>query len=126
LTWAAALFLVAAFLVLARWFRVPARVRAVLGDGRRAFHDLRDPSLGERDKERAVQSHAGRLLLGFVGITLASAVAVALPFGVVALLDAAGVVELDAVLARTVSPAFLLVVTPLAVVAAVILRGHRP
>jgi len=126
LTWAAAIFVVAGFLVLARLFRVPALAQAVLGHSRRAFADLRDRSLGDREKERAVQSHARRLLLGALGIVLASAAALTLPYCAVALLDAAGVVELDAVVARTITPAFLLVVTALGVVAAVILRRHRP
>ena len=126
MTWAAALFVAAAFLVLAKWFRVPALAQVVLGHGRRALHDLQDRSLGEREKERAARSHAGHLLLGALGIVVASAAALALPFGAVALLDAAGVVELDAVVARTVSPTFLLVVVPLGVAVAVILRRRRP
>jgi hypothetical protein len=126
LTWAAALFVVAAFLVLAKLFRVAALAQAVLGSSRRAFHDLRDPALGERDKERAVQSHARRLLLLFLGITAASAAAAVLPFGVVALLDAAGVVRFDAVLQRTVSPAFILFATVIGVGAAALLHKRRP
>lgn len=126
MTWAAAVFVAAAFFGLAKWFRVPTLARAVLGHSRRALHDLQDPSLGERQKERAARSHARHLLLGTLGIVLCTAAAIGLPFGVVALLDAAGVVELQAVVARTVSPAFFLVVTPLGVAAALILRRRRP
>lgn len=126
MTWAAGLFVVAAFLALAKWFHVPALAQAVLGHSRRAFHDLRDPALDARDRERAVQSHARRLLLLFLGITGASAAAALVPLGVVALLDAVGVVEFDAVVQRTVSPAFILVVTAIGVVAAALLHKRRP
>ncbi len=124
--WAAALGVVAAFVVLAKLFRVPGLAHAVFDQSRRAFGDLRDPALGEREKEGSIRSHARHLLLLFVFISLASIAALALPLGLVVLLDRAGLLDFDAVVQRTVSPAFLLVVTPLGIVLALLLHRRRP
>lgn len=107
MTWVAALFVVAAFVGIAHLLRMVPRAQEVLARSRQAVADLRDPDLGEIERERAVQAHAGRLLLLFLILTASAAVALAVPFGAVALLDAAGVLSLDAVVDLTVSPAFL-------------------
>jgi hypothetical protein len=107
-TWAAALFVVVAFIALAGLLQIPVRAQEVLGRSRRALADLRDPALEERAKERAVQGHALRLLWLFVVLTLSATLALALPLGVIALLDSAGLVSLRAVLELTVSWPFLI------------------
>jgi len=125
LTWAAALFVVAAFLILAKWFRVPALSAEAIGHCRGALRDLKNPSLAEVDKERAVQSHARRLLVLFFGITLASGAALALPLGAIALLDAAGLLELNAVLTEAASAPFLGAATLLSLGMIVLLHSRR-
>jgi hypothetical protein len=108
LTWAAALFVVAAFVVVAGLLRIPTRAREVLAHSRQAFADLRDPALDERAREKAVQGHALRLLWLFLVVTGSAAFALALPFGLIVLLDSAGLVAIDAVIALTLSWPFLL------------------
>lgn len=125
MNWAAALFVVAAFLVLAKWFRVPALARESMQHCRTGLRDLQNPALGEDDKERALQLHAKRLLALFVGLTLASCAALALPLGVLALLDAAGVLELAAVLKQATSWQFLGVATLCGVAAMMRMRSRR-
>jgi hypothetical protein len=126
LTSAAALFVVAAFIALLKLLRVAALARAVIDRSRRAFRDLRDPALGESGRERAAKASAGRLLVLFLAIVLASTAAALLPLGAVALLDVAGIVEVAAVLERTLSPMILLPAIPLGIVAAVLLHRLRP
>lgn len=107
MSWIAALFLVAAFLLLANALRIPAHAREVIARSRRAALDYRDPALDERARERAVQGHAVRLLGLFVLVTVCAGIALGVPLGVLALLDAAEVVALDEVIAITVSVPFL-------------------
>lgn len=124
MTWAAALFVVATFLVLARCFRVPALSTEAIGHCRAAVRDLKNPSLADADKERAMQVHARRLLVLSIGITLASAAALALPLGALALLEAAGILELRAVLTEAASAPFLLAATLLSVGMIALLRSR--
>jgi hypothetical protein len=126
LTWALALLVVAACCALGAWLRIPALGRAAVDHSRRALRELRDPGLGEAAKERAAQAHAGQLLLLALRITAATAVAVALPFGALALLSAMGWVDFDAVLAQTISPWFALVAMALVIGALWLWRGRRP
>ncbi len=125
MTWAAALFVVAAFVVVARLLRVPAQAHAVVNRSRAAFAALRDPGLDERQREQAARQHAGRLLWLCLGIVAATAAAIALPFGLVALLGVAGAVDFEAVVRCTVSPLFFLVALPLGTVTALLLRERR-
>lgn len=126
MTWAGAMFVCATFLLLTKVFRVAPIARAVFGCTRRAVRDLRDPNLGDLERERAVRSHALRLLRLFVVIALAALAALALPLGLIALLDAAGVMQLDAVIALTTTPLFLLVATALVAGAALAVHARRP
>ncbi len=124
--WAAALLVVAAVVAILQALKVPRRALAVLDQGRSGWLALRNPSLSERDKELAARHHARRLLALGLGLSLASATALALPFGVIALLDVLGLIDFDAVLQRTLSPWFALVVATVGVCATAILRRSRP
>lgn len=111
MTWAAALFVVVAFVVLAQLLRIPTRASNVIRRSRTAVADLRNTELDDREKERAMQSHATSLFGLFAILTATSAVALAVPVGVIALLDAAEVLDAQAVLETGVSWEFLLVAT---------------
>lgn len=125
MTWAVALFAVAACCALLVWMQVPAQARTALGTSRRAFADLRDPALDDAARERAAQAHARQLAGLCLRIVLGSATALALPFGVLALGAALGWLELGAVVELSLSPWFLLVATVLAAAVLQLLR-RRP
>jgi hypothetical protein len=123
--WAAALFLVVAFMALISRLGVPGRASAVVERSRRALADVRSNSLTELDKERAVQAHARSLFASFLVITALSAIALLLPVGVVWLLAAAGLLDFDAVLAATLSWPILLAATAIGIAMIVLLRRRR-
>ncbi len=116
MTWIAALGLVLAFMALISLFGVVARARQVIARSRQALADIRSTSLSELDKEHAVQAHARSLFSSFLVITLLSAVALAIPIGLIALLGAVDVVNYDSVLEATLSWQILLSATVIAAV----------
>ena len=109
MSWVAALFVLVAFLVLVRVLRIPDRTTQIMRRGRLAAADLKNPKLDEREKERAVQAHAVRMFLMFLVISGCFLVALAVPLGIVALLELGGVVDSQAVLEVSVSWEFLIV-----------------
>lgn len=118
MSFAAAVVAVAACLLLAVCLRVPSLALASFRRAGAALRDLRDPALGERERERVVRGHALGLFAGFLRLAAAGAAAVGLPLGGVALLAAAGAVDFDAVVAWTVNPGLLLGAGVVAAVAA--------
>lgn len=108
---AAALFLVAGFLAVARLLRMVPHAQEVMARSRAAARDLKDPALDELAREKAVQGHALRLAWLFVLLVATSAAALAIPVGVVYALDRVGLVQLAEVLDITMTPIFLIGVT---------------
>ena len=125
MTWAAAAFVVVGFLAIAQLLRIPARASAVIARSRAAVGVLRDSAMTDLEKEKAMQGHAKSLLASFFVITLGSAIALAVPVGVVLALDAAGVVEFDAVLDRTLSWQIILGATVLGFAVWFARKGRR-
>lgn len=81
--------------------------REVVARARECLQVLRDASLSDREKERALRDHA-RGLFRLMGVLVGgSAVAILLPLGVVWLLDEAGLWSLGAVLDVLERPDFL-------------------
>ena len=103
MTWIAAAFLVVSFLVLLQLLRVPARAAEVTRVGRRALATVRDRTLSDEEKEQAMRAGSLRLLVLFVVIALATAAALAIPAGLVALMAVAGWVDFDVAIERTLS-----------------------
>lgn len=116
MTWVAAAFLVVAFLLLLQWLGLPAQVAAIGATARSALHLLRDAAASDAEKERAMRASSVRLFLLALRLLLATAVALLVPGGVVALLAACGLVDFEAVLARTLSWQILLGASVLGVV----------
>ncbi|MCA8977429.1 MAG: hypothetical protein KDC98_22090 [Planctomycetes bacterium] len=103
MTWIAAAFLVASFLVLLQVMRVPSRVAEIGAVGRSALRTIRDPDLSDADKEKAMRAGSLRLF-GLCGlIVIAVVAALAVPAGLVALVALTGLVDFDAALERTLS-----------------------
>jgi hypothetical protein len=93
---AAALFIVAGFLVVARCCGLLGRASRTFTHSREALAVVRDRSLDDLAKEQAMQTHAKGLFGLFAAITAISAVSLGVPLGVVWLLDLAGLVDLAA------------------------------
>jgi hypothetical protein len=108
---AAALFLVAGFLAVARVLRMVSHAREVMARSRSAVRDLRDPGLDELAREKAVQGHALRLAWLFALLVLTSAAALAIPLGFVYAGELAGLVQTAEVIDVTLTPIFLIGVT---------------
>lgn len=122
---AAALFLVAGFLVVARVLRMVPHAREVMARSRAAARDLRDPGLDELAREKAIQGHAIRLAALFAMLVATSFAALALPLGVVYLFELTGLVATTAVIDLTLTPTFLIGVTAAVLVWTVARRKRR-
>jgi hypothetical protein len=106
--WIAAGFLVVGFLVLLRLFGLVENSRIVLGVSRRSLGVIRNASLSDEAKERALQSDAKELFRLFFVLAFGGAAALLLPLGVVWLCDWLGLLSLQAVFDVALSPAFLI------------------
>lgn len=109
--WLAASFIVVAFAVLLVRLRVVSSSREVIALSRQAMAVITDQTLTDRDKERRLQAYTGALLKAFLFIVVGSAAAVGVPILLVWALEFTGVLQLNAVLAVTVSWSFLLAAT---------------
>jgi hypothetical protein len=110
-TLAGAVFIVVAATSLALAFRAPAHVTRVLAASRRAADVLRDASLTDDEKEKHAQRASGELFMLFLLIAASFAGALLIPVGVIWLAQKAGLVSMEAVLAMTISPVFLVACT---------------
>ncbi len=105
---AGAIFLVAGFVALVRLFGLVKKCGNVVDLARSSLAVLNNPSLGDDVKERTLQGHATRLFSLFLTLTLGAALALALPAGLIWILDVLEVVSLRAVIEVTLSWQFLL------------------
>jgi hypothetical protein len=95
--WAAAV--VVAFAAAIEVMDLPDRAREVGRRSAECVTVLKDPSLDDDEKERALQKHSLRLFTLLAILVGGSVLALGLPLGGVALLDLAGAASLDRVLA---------------------------
>lgn len=108
---AGAVFLVIGFVLLVRMFGLVGKCRHVFDLVQSSVAVLRDPSLDDDARERALQSHAKQLFGLFFLLTAGAVLALALPAGLIWLLDVLRVVSLRAVLEMTLSWQFLTATT---------------
>ena len=97
LVWAG--FVVISFALLIQGFRLGPRAKQVGDYTHDALRILTDRQLDDRTKERLLRSHAGRLFLAGATILLGGCAAVAIPLGVVWLMDRYGLASLSSVAA---------------------------
>lgn len=114
---AGAVFLVIGFVLLVRMFGLVGKCQHVFDLVQSSMAVLRDPSLDDHARERALQSHAKQLFGLFFLLTAGAALALALPAGLIWILDVLRVVSLRAVLEMTLSWQFLTVTTLVGVAA---------
>jgi hypothetical protein len=110
-----AVAVVAGFVFLLRALRLVPMALEVTSVSRAALAVVRDPSLDDDAKGERMQGHAKRLFGLFFLLTLGAAAALALPIGLIWLLDRAGVLSYDNVMDLLLSWPFLLGTTAVAV-----------
>jgi hypothetical protein len=114
---AGAILLVVGFVLLVRMFGLIGKCRHVFELVESSLAVLRDPSLDDDAREHALQSHAKQLFALFFLLTAGAVLALALPAGVIWILDALRIVSFRAVVDLTLSWQFLLATTLIGVVA---------
>jgi hypothetical protein len=123
--WAAAILVIVAFLVLLRALRAPVWLRKIVGATRGSIAIVRDPDRDEMWKAREMRALSLRLFGWCALLTGSILVAFMVPVGVLALLERAGVIDLGAVLERTLHPAVVLLTAGLALFALAVPRGAK-
>jgi hypothetical protein len=111
-----AAFLVVGFIALIKIFGLVEKSIDVINIAKLAYADFQNQSLNDDAKEAALQRYAKRLFALFFLITLGGAAALALPMGLIWLLEQMGVLSLNAVIITALSWEFLLASTALAIV----------
>ena len=105
---AGAILLVIGFVALVRAFGLVGKCGEVFAVARASLAILRNTALDDAAKERELQTHATRLFALFFALTAGAALALALPAGLIWVLDAMHVVPLRDVLEVALSWQFLL------------------
>lgn len=120
-----AAFVVVVFAVTIERLELPARAREVAARAGDSLEVLRDPTLDDEAKERALRHQSGQLfrLLGL--LAGGSLLALGLPLAAVWLLELAGVASLGGVLSTLERPDFLLGTVVVGAVAFLFLRALR-
>ena len=111
-----AAFLVVGFIALIKIFGLVEKSTDVINIAKLAYADFQNQSLNDDAKEAALQRYAKRLFALFFLITLGGAAALALPMGLIWLLEQMDVLSLNAVIITALSWEFLLASTALAIV----------
>jgi hypothetical protein len=122
---AGAVLLVVGFVALVRAFGLVGKCGEVFAVARASLTVLKNPALDDSAKESALQTHASRLFALFLALTAGAALALALPAGLIWLLDEIHVVSFHDVLEVALSWRFLLGSTLAGIVAWRLMRGHR-
>lgn len=125
MTWAAAFFVILAFLGITHLLQIPSWVVEVVQCSRGALAHLQDKTLTDTQKEHEMRTQAMRLLILFLVLAVSATAALAVPVGVVGILDLAGLLSLHAVLDRLVSWELLLATLLLGLAVCAITTARR-
>jgi hypothetical protein len=125
-SWVGAIFLVVGLIVLIRLFRLVERSGEVVAISRRSWKVMRDPTLSDDAKEKSLQTGAKQLLPLLLILAFGGAGAVLLPLAAVWVGDRLDWISLEATLAVTISPVFLIGSGALACVALLIPHKKAP
>ncbi|QGY39213.1 hypothetical protein GM415_03435 [Pseudodesulfovibrio cashew] len=117
--------LVLGFVVLLKAFGLVDKANRTIACSKESVDIIRNPGLGDDDKEKALQANSKQLFLLFFQLTLGCAAALLLPAAVVWGLDKAGLMSFDEVVAFTLSWEFLLGTTLLIVVLFYVMRKNK-
>jgi hypothetical protein len=124
MTFAGVAILVGGFVVLVKIFGLVEKSTEVFSVSRLALSDIQNPDLDDEAKEAALQQHAKRLFGLFFLLAIGGAAALALPAGLLFLLERMGLLSLSAVMTLTLSWEFLLASSVL-IIAIILLAKKR-
>ncbi len=102
-----ACILVVGFLLFMKIFGLVSKSIRVIDTTKKAVSDLQNTELNDDAKEELMQSHSKQLFVLFALITLGSATAIALPTGLIVLIEIMGMLSLDDSLTALISWKFL-------------------
>lgn len=102
-----AVILVIGFLILIKYLKVIEKSSKVLGIAKQSIIIIKDSESSDLQKEIAMQKYAKELLVLFLVISAGSILALAIPFGVVWLLELAGLLSIQSVITTTFSWEFI-------------------
>lgn len=124
MTYVGVAILVAGFVVLIKIFGLVEKSREVFTVSKFALSDIQNPELNDDAKEVALQQHAKRLFTLFFLLTVGGAAALALPAGLLFLLEQAGLLSFSDVIAVTLSWEFLLASSVLIIAVILLAKKH--
>jgi hypothetical protein len=122
MNYAGSIAVVIMFVVLIYVLRLVRQAQEVLAISRDSMGVLRDASLDDETKEKFFQTSAIRLFRLLLLMLVGTAIALLAPIGVIWLLDRAGIVSLDAVLAILVRWDFIVAASVVSIGAYIVLE----
>ncbi|MGH8106403.1 MAG: hypothetical protein ACREO2_08785, partial [Arenimonas sp.] len=98
MAFAGGLLVITGFVLIAKYLGLVEKSLQVVALSRQALAVLQNSALSDDDKEVAMRAHAATLARLFIVVTSRAAVALLAPVGVIWLLDARDLLQLEAVL----------------------------
>lgn len=118
----ASLLVVVGFLIFLKVFKVVEKSSEVFGVTKTALAVVNNRDLNDLQKEKMMQAHAKSLFILFFFVTVGSFLSLALPFGLVWLLELMGLVSVDAVIAMTLSWQFIVATIVITVIYFILMK----
>ena len=109
MSYAGAVILVVGFLVLIKYLKVVEKSSKVITIARQSVMVVRDSETSDLQKEKALQKYTKELFSLFFDIVIVSLLALAIPFGLVWLMEVMGLLSVQSVIDTTLSWDFILV-----------------
>ena len=103
-----AVLLVVGFLVIIKYLKVIEKSSQVISIAKRSIVIVKDSEMSDLQKEIAMQKFAKELLFLFLIITAGSILALAIPFALVWIMELAGLLSIQSVIALTLTWEFIL------------------
>lgn len=107
MVWIGGLLVVFGFLALGHLFRLVEKGNKVIAIAQSALETVRDSDSNDKQKETAMQKYAKQLFLLFFSIVTLSFIAIIIPFGLLWLMDFAGLLKVNQVTETTMSWEFI-------------------
>lgn len=105
---AGGLLVIIGFVLIAKYSGLVEKSLQVVAVSRQALSVLHNSELSDDDKEVAMRAYAKTLGRLFIVLTIGTTIALLSPVGVIWLLDATGLLQLEAVLDALMSPTLIL------------------
>ena len=109
MAWAGGIIVILGFFVFVRLFRLVEASKQVFDITKSAIATIRSTALNDYQKEVTMQKYAKKLLALFFLITIGSIAALAIPFGLIWLMQLAKLLTVNEVIETTLSLKFIIV-----------------